>query len=117
MTIPKDVSAPLPEAASKSSDLTKQAGGLIGKSALVATHAALTLARGAVASADNAVRKYLPAGTAPAGVARKAKKKGGAKVKKAPKAAGKAKRVAKLAVKSRKQRTAKRGRRVAGPSR
>jgi hypothetical protein len=121
MSNPKDISAPLTEAASKSATLTQQAGDLIGKSALVATHAALTLARGAVASADTVVKKYLPAGTAPARVARKAKKARAKVKRKGRKAVGKEKqaarrrhsvvKAAKSAVKSRKKRAAKRGRR------
>jgi len=104
MSNPKDISAPLTEAASKSATLTQQAGDLIGKSALVATHAALTLARGAVASADSAVKRYLPAGKAPARVKRKLRKAVG----KAKKAATRGRRAVKSAVKSRKKRTAKR---------
>jgi|SRR5665213_517933 len=121
MPTPKDISAPLQEAASKSATLTQQAGDLIGESALVATHAALTLARGAVASADTAVKKYLPAGsTAPARVARKAAKARAKVKRKVRKAVGKAKQSArrgrrvikatKSAVKSRKKRTAMRRR-------
>lgn len=111
MTIPRGKPT-RSKAASRSSDLTQRAGDLIGKGALVATHAALTLARGAVAGADTAVTKYLPAGTSSlARVARKAKKARAKVKRKVRKAAGKAKRTAKSAVKSPKQRMPRQGRR------
>jgi len=102
-------SARSPKAARRSRDLPLRPGDLIGKSALVATHAALTLARDAVANADTAVRKYLPVGVSSARAARKAEKARLTVKRKGRKAARKARRAVKSAVKSAKRRTTKRG--------